>query len=173
MRKPKYHPEYGTRLVGINFRERWNVVLFATKEELETFCINDKYMRDHHWSKFESWWKHKEAVANQNVQNLYFRKLWRQRHSQSFVYDTLYRVDRNIQRWNTKLGPSTGDGIASSYNFDRSRKQLLNKDDLLVFVKRDEMGNVYFNKIDDITAPYPYVFNRDNKQLGYIVPVSS
>ena len=40
IRKPKKHPVYGMNLVGINFRERWNVLQYATKEELETFIKN-------------------------------------------------------------------------------------------------------------------------------------
>ena len=37
IRKPKIHPTYGISLVGINFRERWNVVQYATKDEVEKY----------------------------------------------------------------------------------------------------------------------------------------
>ena len=37
IRKPRVHPVYGTNLVGINFRERWNIVETATKVEIETY----------------------------------------------------------------------------------------------------------------------------------------
>ena len=46
MRKPKTHPKYNINLVGINFRERWNVVEHATKEELETYIANEKRTKE-------------------------------------------------------------------------------------------------------------------------------
>ena len=119
IRKPKTHPTYGTNLIGINFRERWNIVMFATKDELETYIDNFnhiKHVKRETWGM--DWWTKKEAMVNESTQNIYFRKLWRKRHSESFQKDILYRVDRKIQRWNLKLAPKTGEGIASSYHFD-------------------------------------------------------
>ena len=82
-------------------------------------------------------------------------------------------MDRNLARWNTKLGPTSGDGFATSYQFERDRKHMLSDGDLLILTKRDDMGNLYFSKINEITAAHPYVFNRDNANLGYIVPVEA
>ena len=176
MRKPKIHPKYGLKLVGINFRERWNVVEFATEKEIQAFVMNTKHISDVRQkyldsSESMSWWEQKHNIINEVVQNTYLRKLWRTRHSQSFKKDTIYRVDRNISRWNTKLGPVHGEGYATAYQYERTRKHVLNKGDLLTLTKVDEMGNLYFIKINEITAPHPYVFNRDNANLAYVVPV--
>ena len=176
MRKPKIHPTYGTNLVGINFRERWNVVEYATKEEICRFIYNHDHIkrtrRNLSGDTRRNWWDRKQAVVNETTQNTYLRKLWRKRHSESFQQDVLYRVDRNIRRWNIKLGPKMGDGISVSYHFDRNN-QGLSKNDILIFTKRDEMGNLYFAKADEIDAPNPYVFNRENAQLGWILPLST
>jgi len=178
MRKPKIHPAFDINLVGINFRERWNVVEYATKEEICRYIANHEHIktvkRNLNSSTFDhrtmNWWERKQAIVDQNTQNIYLRKLWRKRHSESFDKDVLYRVDRNIRRWDTKLGPKSGDGIAVSYHFSRTINGL-NKGDVLVFTKKDEMGNLYFQKIDQIAAPNPYVFNRENAQLGWILPI--
>lgn len=174
MRKPKIHPVYGITLVGINFRERWNIVQHATKEEINTYINNVKHIKTSKLNQMDkSWWERKSKVVNESVQNNYLRKVWRCRHSQSFEKDKIYRIDRNIARYNTKLGPKIGDGYATAYNFERSRKHILRKGDLLILTKKDEMGNLYFSKIDEITATHPYVFNRDNANLGYIVQVEA
>ena len=174
MRKPRIHPEYDINLRGINFRERWNVVQHATKEELENFIGNFRYINQ---SKIDNvgmnWWDRKQAIVNESTQNLYLRKLWRKRHSESFQKETLYRVNRNIARWNLKLGPKTGNGLATSYHFDRQRESRLKNGDIIILTKVDELGNLYFSKISEINAPHPYVFNRDNAQLGWILPVES
>ena len=171
MRKPKIHPKYKINLVGINFRERWNIVEHATKEELETFITNHKLTKETKKYGGGSWWERKQKTINERTQNTYLRKLWRVRHSLTYKTDKIYRMDRSIARWSTKLGPSSGEGYATSYNFERERKHSLNNGDLLILTKRDEMGNLYFSKINEITAAHPYVFNRDNANLGYIVPV--
>jgi len=170
MRKPKIHPQYGTNLVGINFRERWNVVQFATQSELVTYIDNVNHINKHkkEYTNRKDWWERKTATINESTQNNYLRKLWRKRHSESFKKEVLYRIDRNIPRWNQKLGPKTGEGLAISYHFDRNRERSLKKNDIVILTKVDEMGNLYFAKINDINAPYPYVFNRENAQLGWI-----
>ena len=177
LRKPKVHPKWpDVNLVGINFRERWNIVEYATKEEICRFIANDahikKVKREMHQQNNYNWWERKQAIVDEATQNVYLRKLWRKRHSESFEKDVLYRVERNIRRWNLKLGPKTGDGLAVSYHFDRNTKNL-NKDDILVLTKTDEMGNLYFSKADEIDAPNPYVFNRENAQLGWIREIES
>jgi len=174
MRKPKIHPTYGIRLVGINFRERWNIVQFATESEIKAYIDNVKHveaLKKRHYHKEShqrDWWSYKQSTINESTQNNYLRKLWRKRHSESFKKDVLYRIDRNIARWNQKLGPTTGDGLAISYHFDRTRERRLCKNDMVLLTKIDEMGNLYFAKIDEINAPHPYVFNRENAQLGWI-----
>ena len=173
IRKPKTHPRYKTNLVGINFRERWNVVEYATKNELETYIANYKHIEVEKRDFERHWWDRREAMINESTQNNYLRKLWRKRHSESFKKDVLYRVDKNIARWSVKLGPKLGDGIGSAWMFDRHRTQGLRKGDILMLTKVDEMGNLYFVKANDIDAKHPYVFNRDNAQLSYVVPLDS
>ena len=173
MRKPKTHPKYGINLVGISFRERWNIVEHATKEELETYSNNVKRIKEIKVLNEGTWWERKQKTVNESVQNTYLRKTWRVRHSKTFETDKIYRMDRHIQRYNTKLGPSTGEGYATSYQFERQRKHVLFEGDLVILTKRDEMGNLYFSKVSEITATHPYVFNRDNANLGYIVPVEA
>ena len=174
IRKPKIHPQWpDISLAGINFRERWNVVKYATKEELCRFIENHEHIKrvkaTYH---IGNWWERKQAVVNESTQNNYLRKLWRKRHSEDFKEDVLYRVDRNIRRWNLKLGPKSGSGFATSYHFNREM-QGLEKDTILILTKKDEMGNLYFSKVDEIDAPNPFVFNRENSQLGWILPVEA
>ena len=172
IRKPKIHPKYNINLVGISFRERWNIVEFATKSELETYIANFKHIKK---SKkdiaLSDWWTRRQSTINESVQNTYLRKIWRKRHSESFKFDTLYRIDKNLTRWQTKLGPVTGEGIGSPYYFDRHRRHVLNKNDIVMLTKIDEMGNLYFTKASEIDAKHPYVFNRENAYLGFILPV--
>ena len=173
IRKPKTHPEYKIDLVGINFRERWNIVEYATKEELETYIANYKHIEVEKRDYDRHWWDRRESMINETTQNNYLRKLWRKRHSESFQKDVLYRVDKSIARWSVKLGPKQGDGIGSAWMFDRHRTQSLLKGDILMLTKIDEMGNLYFVKANDVDARYPYVFNRDNVQLSYVLPLDS
>ena len=175
MRKPKIHPKYNISLVGINFRERWNIVEYATKEEIETYIKNARHIKQikQDYADNMSWWDMKQKTINESVQNTYLRKVWRVRHSQSFTSDVIYRVRRNIPRWNTKLGPRNGNGLAVAYQYERNRSHVLNKGDLLTLTRKDEMGNLYFIKLDEITAPHPYVFNRDNANLAYVIPVET
>jgi hypothetical protein len=173
IRKPKTHPRYKTNLVGINFRERWNVVEYATKSEIETYISNYIHINTEKRNLDRHWWDRREAMINESTQNNYLRKLWRKRHSESFQKDVPYRVDKNIARWCVKLGPKLGDGIGSAWQFDRNRTQSLRKGDILMLTRVDEMGNLYFVKANDIDAKHPYVFNRDNAQLSYVVPLDS
>ena len=175
IRKPKVHPKWpDINLVGINFRERWNVVEYATKEEICRYIANQKHIKKikRESTSERNWWERKQLVVNESTQNVYLRKLWRKRHSESFQEDVLYRVDRSIRRWNLKLGPKSGDGIKVSYHFTRDLL-CLNKDDLLILTKVDEMGNLYFVKADAIDAANPYAFNRESAHLGWILPMES
>lgn len=174
MRKPKTHPSWGMSLVGINFRERWNVVQFAEKEELEDYIINFKHInRNVYREPGQSWWDLQQKTINERTQNNYFRKLWRKRYSESFQFEKIYSVGRNIERWNMKLGPRTGCGSAQSYRMQNNRSQLLHKGDLVMLTNKDELGNLYFVKLNEVDAPHPYVFSRDGAQLSYITPLES
>lgn len=172
IRKPKIYN--GLKLVGINFRERWNVVEHATIDELKLYINNFNYIKKEQFENLDkSWWDRRQAIINERIQNVHLRKVWRKRHSESFKPEILYRVDRNIARWNTKLGPSSGEGLATAYQFERTRDHTLIKDDIVVLTKTDEMGNLYFAKISDINSKHPYVFNRDNAQLSWILPIDT
>lgn len=178
IRKPKIHPVYGINLVGINFRERWNIVEYATEEEIKTYVANfRKIAKERHAWRLKNdrttWWEFNSKIKNQKVENIFFRKVWRIRYSQTFQKNKLYIVDKNIQRWDTKLAPVGGHGMASMYTFDRSNKYVLSKGVILMHIDTDEMGNVYFSRADEINAAHQYVFNRDNKQLSFIVEVPS
>ena len=183
MRKPRTHPKHDIELVGINFRERWNVVQQGTKEELEKYIANFRYIQEQnriYKSTEYSWWKKREMTINESVQNLYIRKVWRKRHSESFAKEILYKVDKHILKWNLKLGPKYGEGIASRYQWGIDQKsrtstgnQTLRKNDMVILTNIDEMGNLYFSKINEINASHPYVFNRESAQLGFIVPLES
>ena len=173
IRKPKKHPEYGISLVGINFGERWNVVQYATKGELETYISNYKHIKDQKNDLGQTWWIRRNNTINETTQNIYMRKTWRKRHSEAFQQDKLYRLDKNVARWSTKLGPTEGEGIATAWYFDRHQTQKLQKGDIVMLTKVDEMGNLYFAKADQIDAKHPFVFNRDNAQLSYVVPLDS
>ena len=173
IRKPKTHPVFGLNLVGINFRERWNVLQHATKEELEIFIANFNHIKIQKTKITQQWWELRESIINESTQNTYLRKLGRKRYSESFKKDVLYRIDRNINRWSIKMGPACGDGLGAAYMFDRYRTQTLRKDDIVMVTKVDEMGNIYFVKANEIDAKYPFAFNRDNAQLGYIVPLET
>ena len=121
IKKPKTHPTYGTRLVGINFRERWNVVLHATKDEIELYVNNFlkiKEAKKNRRSNPMPWWEWKQTFANEQVQNIYLRKVWRKRYSDTFQPQVLYKMDRTIERYNTKLSPKTDNGVGSIYHFD-------------------------------------------------------
>ena len=178
VRKPKIHPQYKMSLVGINFRERWNIVQYATKEEICRYIANFEHIKTKKRNNREantrnSWWEQKMEVVNESTQNVYLRKLWRKRHSESFETKQLYQVQKNIARWSTKLSPTFGDGLNTAYHFDRSRGVLLRKGDIIVLTRVDEMGNLYFSKINDIAAAHLFVFNRDNAHLGFIMPMSA
>mgnify|MGYP003141490226 CR=1 FL=1 len=177
IRKPKVHPQYNINLVGINFRERWNVVEYATKEEICNYISNHNHIKEAKTKTTSdsrrSWWERRQEIINETTNNNYLRKLWRKRHSESFQKDVLYRVDKNIARWSVKLGPKQGDGLGSSWVFDRHRTQSLKKNDMLMLTRVDEMGNLYFMKVNDVDAKHPYVFNRDNANLSFIVPLDS
>lgn len=176
MKKPKTHPTYGIELVGINFRERWNVVLHATKDEIELYVNNFLQIKEAKKNRRNNsmpWWEWKQSFANEQVQNIYLRKVWRKRYSETFQQQVLYKMDRTLERYNTKLGPKTENGVGSIYHFDNGRKYSLSSEDIVVLTKRDELGNLYFSKIDEITASNSYVFPRDSAQLAYIIPVEA
>ena len=171
IRKPKYHPTYGISLVGINFRERWNVVEYATKEELEKyidlFRFNKQQKREY-GGKYHEW---RAKVVPAQAQMRYLRKLWRIRHSDTFDQGIMYRMDRYISRWNLKLGIPQCEGSVSPYAVDRDRDYSLKQGDLVVLTHKDELGTLYFSKIDAVDSKYTYAFRKDSAQLASLIPL--
>lgn len=172
MRKPKIHPEYGINLVGIQFGTRWNVVSMATKDEIQKFISNFSHIQEIRRSN-RRWWDKRLNTANETTQNNYFKKLWRKRYGETLQKDVLYRCDRNFGRWDIKLAPSTGEGSASSYIFTRDQSSLyrISKGDILVMTKSDELGNLYFSKINEISSKHLFVFSNTSDHLSFFVPL--
>ena len=181
IRKPRIHPEYGIKLFGTNFQERWNVVQYATETELQHYIkhsdvvklANDKYNSRNLTGR--NYWQHQDTVINEKTENVHFRKLWRVRYSKTFDTNKLYKIDKKqIYRWDIKLSSISGIGLCSAYKFKRQPiAMVLNKNDIMIYSHSDELGNVYFLKAGEINAPHLYCFNRENKQLGYFIEVES
>ena len=165
MRKPKLHPTYGTNLVGTNFRERWNVVLHATKEELEKFIANENFQKNNKRNQFSNYWEWKGQTAIPKAQNLQLRKLWRIRFADSFESDKLYKITRSVPRYSQRVGTPGCDGTVRPYEVDRERNYRLQYGDILALNHRDEMGTLYFSNIKDIGSKYTYAFARDSALL--------
>ena len=173
IRKPKFHPKYGTQLVGINFRERWNVVQGATKEEIERYIALEKERRANPRHMFKTWSDWVSVATPLRSEQTYLRKIWRLRYGQSFNDGELYRVDRVIHRYNQKLGLPSCNGTVSPYQVDRDRRQKLKVGSIVVLTHVDELGTLYFSKIDAITDHYTFAFSRDSAQLGSLVVMES
>lgn len=173
IRKPRHHPVYGTRLVGINFRERWNVVQMASAEEIERYIELEKERNGHSRHKFKSWNEWIQTITPMRAEQTYLRKTWRLRFGQSLTDGKLYKVDKTIYRYNQKLGIPRCNGTVSPYQVDRNRRCKLEVGNIIVLTHVDEMGTLYFSKIDAITDQYTYAFSRDSSQLGSLVPVEA
>ena len=173
IRKPKYHPTYGMHLVGINFRERWNVVLMATKDEILRYIELEKEKRATPRSNFNDWTQWVTKTSPMKAEQTYLRKIWRLRYGKAFNDGQLYRVDKTIYRYNQKLGIPRCNGTVSPYQVDRHRRCKLPVGSIVVLTHVDEIGTLYFSKIDNITEPYTYAFSRDSSQLGSLVPVEA
>ena len=165
-RRPKIHPQYKINLSGINFRERWNVVSHATKEELELYIDNEKFQINNKRNQFENYWEWKVITSVPKAQNIQLRKLWRIRFADSFEFDKLYTVTKSIPRYSQRVGTPGCDGVLRPYEIDRERIYRLNYDDVLVLNHRDELGTVYFSNIKDIGSKYTYAFMRDSALLS-------
>ena len=173
MRKPKLHPEWGMSLVGINFRERWNVVQKATQAELERYIELETQKRETPRSNFKDWGQWMTVTTPMRAEQTYLRKTWRLRYGKAFTDGQLYRVDKTIYRYNQKLGIPRCNGTVSPYQVDRHRRCKLEVGAIIVLTHVDELGTLYFSKIDAITEPYTYAFSRDSSQLGSLVPVEA
>ena len=176
MRKPKIHPEYGINLVGIQFGVRWNAVLCATEQELVNFISNYRSIKAiaKKAPPFNHWWAEKRATINESTDNAYYRKLWKVRHSKTFDKSKLYRIDKkSIYRWDTKLSSSSGIGSIPTYLVDRDRNFSLSRNDIMIYSHTDDLGNVFFMKADSIDVSHLYAFNRESRQLQYIVEVEA
>lgn len=176
MRKPKVHPKFGIKLEGINFSERWNIVMMASEAELFDYIsnfMNISQAKEERASsnRKESFWVYRANIAESEIRNMHLRKLWRTRYSQNFDKNKLYKIDRKINRWDVKLSPQGGDGLASAYRFQRQDTYRLEKGDILMYTHTDELGNVYFSKACKVSSAHQFAFNRDNKQLASIVEV--
>lgn len=164
-RKPKIHPEHKTLLSGTNFRERWNVVSHATKEELELYIINEKFQSDNRRNQYDNYWQWKAMTSVPKAQNIQLRKLWRIRFADSFESDKLYKVTKTVPRYSQRVGTPGCDGTLRPYEIDRDKNYRLQCGDVLVLNHRDEMGTVYFSNIKDIGSKYTYAFARDSALL--------
>ena len=173
MRKPRTHPTYGTNIVGINFRERWNVVLHATKDELEAYIDNQNFLRSNRRNQYQDYWKWKSITSVPQSQNIQLRKIWRTRHANSFENGILYTVTKSIPRYTQKIGTPRCDGTLRPYQVDRQREYVLAYGDVLVLNHRDELGTLYFTKIQDIGSKYTYAFTNQSSQLCALVPVET
>ena len=173
IRKPKHHPTFGTRLVGINFRERWNVVQKATKEEIERYIELETEKRATHRSNFSNWTEWTTVTTPMRAEQTHLRKIWRLRYGQAITEGQLYRVDKTIYRYNQKLGIPRCNGTVSPYQVDRQRRCKLPIGSIVVLTHVDELGTLYFSKIDAITDQYTYAFSRDSSQLGSLVPIEA
>ena len=173
IRKPKIHPRFGIRLVGINFRERWNVVSMATKEEIERYIELDKTRTSTVRGDFQNWQQFQSIVSPMRAEQTYLRKTWRLRYGKRFNDGQLYRVDKTIYRYNTKLGIPRNNGTVSPYMVDYNRRCKLEVGNIVVLTAIDELGTLYFSKIDAITDAYSYAFSRDSSQLGSLVPIEA
>jgi hypothetical protein len=177
MRKPKIHPEYGINLVGIQFGIRWNAILCATEQELINFISNYRSIKEEekkHRAHSRDWWEAKKATINESTDNVYYRKLWKVRHSKTFDESKLYKIDKkSIYRWDTKLSSSSGIGTIPTYLVDRDRKFSLSRNDIMIYSHTDDLGNVFFMKADSIDVAHLYAFSRESRQLQYIIEVES
>lgn len=183
IRKPKIHPVYGISLVGIPFSERWDVVQYASEIELNNFIKNYKHIKGyfakmHHDGTDFNWRDYRASVVNEKAENIYYRKLWRVRYSKAFDTTKLYTIDKTkMYRWDIKLSSKNGIGLTSSWAYSVNGKYpvrtKLVKGDCLLYSHTDELGNVFFIRADDVGAPHMFGFNKENKQLQFIVEVES
>ena len=181
IRKPRIHPEYGIKLHGTDFQERWNIIQHATKAELQHYIKNFNAVNLEN-NKYKSradqrlnYWAYQDSIINEKIENAHYRKLWRVRYSKAFDTNKLYKIDKKkIYNWDIKLSSVGGIGLCSAYRFQHQKSNMrLYKDDIMIYSHSDELGNVYFLKAGEINAPHLYCFNRENKQLGYFVEVES
>ena len=173
IRKPKTHPTYGMSLVGINFRERWNVVELATKDEIETFIANEKFRKSHPRSSYPTYWEWKQKTSIPKAQNINMRKKWRKRYSDSFQYDTMYQVTKSIPRYSLRAGIPSCDGTIRGYETEDRQNFYLKFNTVLVLNHRDELGTLYFSDIKDIGSKYTFAFPRESALLAALVPVEA
>tara|TARA_Y100001938_G_C8097602_1_gene439182 strand:+ start:3254 stop:3790 length:537 start_codon:yes stop_codon:yes gene_type:complete len=175
MRKPKEH--YGISTKGIKFRERWNIVEMATKEEFKEYVELEKKasgisVRDSGTGRWNASFYAKRE--NFRVQQRYLRKCWRLRYGNQFKEDQLYRVDKIIHRYNCKVSPREGNGVMGLWTISRmgsSNLKGLDKNSIIMYSHTDELGMHYFTRADQIDSPHQYVFKPDDHQLCAIVPL--
>ena len=174
MRKPKEHFGISTR--GIKFRERWNIVKMATKEEFKEFVDLEKKalgiaVRDPQTNKWNASFHAKKE--NYRVQQRYLRKCWRLRYGAQFKKEQLYRIDKIIHRYNCKVSPRGANGVMGLWTISRLGTNIkgLVINTIVMYSHTDELGMHYFTRADQIDSPHQYVFKPDDHQLCAIVPL--
>lgn len=173
IRKPKTHPTHGINLVGVNFRERWNVVQYATKEEIEGYIQNENFRKNNPRSGYATYWEWMQEHSIPKAQNINLRKKWRKRYSESFQYDVMYKVTKTIPRYSLRAGIPSCDGTIRGYQTDDRQNFHLRTDTVLVLNHRDELGTLYFSDIKDIGSKYTFAFPRESALLAALVPVEA
>ena len=174
IRKPK--ERYGISTKGIKFRERWNIVEMATKQELKEYIELEKKAKDIaiRDPKTKKWdWIENSKKEDARVKQRYLRKCWRLRYGNQFKKEQLYRIDKMIHRYNCKISPRGGDGIMGLWVLRHGQGNLkgLSIGSIIMYSHTDELGMHYFNRIDQVGSPHMYVFKPDDHQLCAIVPL--
>ena len=171
LKKPRYH--MGLNLIGVSFSERWNVVQEATKAELERFIFLFNKRKDLLTPSKWDWEKRRQAIPLAS-EMINMRKTWRMRLGNKLKTEQLYRFDRRIANYDIKLSPEDGPGCFSIWSI---RSQLpygyvpVQKDTILHYSHKDELGNHYFYNLEYIDSPYLITFKRDDKHLASIIPL--
>lgn len=174
IRKPK--ERFGISTKGIKFRERWNIVEMATKQELEEYIKLEKKtkniaIRDSKTGKWD--WTANLQKENELVKQRYLRKCWRLRYGNQFEKDQLYKIDKRIHRYNCKISPAGGNGIMGLWTLSHGAGNIkgLAINSIVMYSHTDELGMHYFTRADQVDSPYMYVFKPDDHQLCAIVPL--
>ena len=172
IKKPKMH--FGISTKGIQFRERWNIVEMATKDEFKEFIkIENKInnMSVQHRGKWN--WPLHSKREEQRVKQRYLRKCWRLRYGSQFKKDQLYRIDKIIHRYNCKISPRGSNGVMGLWTLRHEQGNLkgLSIGSIIMYSHTDELGMHYFTRVDQVDNPHLYVFKADDHQLCAIVPL--
>jgi len=176
MRKPKQHPLYGMDLVGINFRERWNIVQMATEEEIiEYIKIFNRRKQEAHAYQMGTYNTLYFSSKEFNLSRLrHLRKTWKLRYGKNFSAENLYQVDKRINRWSLKVTPPGKDGQVGTWALRNNRNQYnLQVGTILMYSHSCELGNHYFHQAQKLADPHLIVLKPDDANIGSIVLVGT